>query len=115
MASIPARPSCAHQQQLIVDVRESGHHHVYAAMCMSCMCMYLCLYVQVRSGLRHGGFVRAVEAWWGPVAGAEPLPDNYDGPLRAVKLTFSDKSAPVVSLRPCLHCSSAHAAGCTAA
>jgi hypothetical protein len=53
--------------------------------------------VQVRSGLRQGGFVRAVEAWWGPVVGAEPLPDNYDGPLRAVKLTFSDKTEPVVS------------------
>ncbi|WIA31059.1 hypothetical protein OEZ86_001089 [Tetradesmus obliquus] len=54
--------------------------------------------LQVRSGLRHGGFVRAVEAWWGPapVVGGAPLPDNYDGPLRAVKLMFSDKTEPVV-------------------
>jgi hypothetical protein len=58
----------------------------------------VCTCVQVRSGLRNGGFVRAVEAWWGPAVGADPLPDNYDGPLCAVKLTFSDKTEPVVSL-----------------
>jgi hypothetical protein len=59
---------------------------------------HVCMRVQVRSGLRHGGFIRAVEAWWGPVVGAEPLPDKYDGPLHAVKLTFSDKTEPVVSV-----------------
>jgi hypothetical protein len=58
--------------------------------------MSLCM--QVRSGLRHGGFIRAVEAWWGPVVGAAPLADNYDGPLRAVKVTFGDKTEPVVRL-----------------
>lgn len=54
--------------------------------------------LQVRSGLRKGGFLRQVEAWWGPVVGQEPLPDNYDGPLRAIRLTFSDQKEAVVSL-----------------
>eukprot|EP00879_Flechtneria_rotunda_P013498 GHRR01014093.1.p1 GENE.GHRR01014093.1~~GHRR01014093.1.p1 ORF type:complete len:350 (+),score=100.89 GHRR01014093.1:875-1924(+) len=52
--------------------------------------------LQVTAGLRSKGFLRKVEAWWGPVAGAEPLPDNFDGPLRAVRLTFSDHKEPVV-------------------
>jgi hypothetical protein len=59
---------------------------------------YVCMCMQVRSGLRHGGFIRAVEAWWGPVVGAGPMPDNYDGPLHAVKLIWSDKSESVVSM-----------------
>eukprot|EP00878_Enallax_costatus_P029822 GHUV01032381.1.p1 GENE.GHUV01032381.1~~GHUV01032381.1.p1 ORF type:complete len:258 (+),score=55.74 GHUV01032381.1:66-776(+) len=52
--------------------------------------------LQLRSGLRKGGFLRQVEVWWGPVVGQEPLPDNYDGPLRAVRLAFSDQKQPVV-------------------
>lgn len=31
------------------------------------------------------------------MVGAEPMPDNWDGPLRAVKLVFSDKREPLVS------------------
>eukprot|EP00775_Hariotina_reticulata_P002364 gene2364-2669_t len=51
--------------------------------------------LQVAAGLRSRGVLRKVEAWWGPVMG-QPLPDNFDGPLRAVRLTFSDQRQPVV-------------------
>jgi hypothetical protein len=47
------------------------------------------------AGLRNKGFLRKVEAWWGPVTGL-PLPDNFDGPLRAVRVTFSDEKQSVV-------------------
>lgn len=79
---------------LAVFLKSQYNYCPAAAVIVDAVC------VQVRSGLRHGGFVRAVEAWWGPapVVGGAPLPDNYDGPLRAVKLTFSDKTEPVVSL-----------------
>lgn len=57
--------------------------------------------LQVAAGLRSAGFLRKLEAWWGPVVGAEPLPDNYDGPLRAVRLTFAHKKQTVVRARRC--------------
>lgn len=54
-----------------------------------------CWWWQSPAGLRNKGFLRKVEAWWGPVTGL-PLPDNFDGPLRAVRVTFSDEKQSVV-------------------
>jgi hypothetical protein len=53
--------------------------------------------LQVAVGLRSQGFVRRVEAWWGPSANTQPWQKTEDGPLIALRVKFTGDKEPEVS------------------
>lgn len=53
--------------------------------------------MQVAVGLRNQGFINKVEVWWGPSANSQQWELTQDGPLAAVRISFTGDKAPEVS------------------
>jgi hypothetical protein len=53
--------------------------------------------MQVAIGLRSQSFVDRVEVWWGASANSQPWQLNEDGPLIAVRVSFTGDKQPDVS------------------
>jgi hypothetical protein len=57
-----------------------------------------CALPQVAAGLRSRGFLSKLEAWWGaPKAAGQAAAASADGPITALRLTFTNDKEPVVS------------------
>jgi hypothetical protein len=58
------------------------------------LCRWLRL--QVAVGLRNQGFIKKVEVWWGPSANNQPWQMTSDGPLIAIRISFTGDKEPEV-------------------
>lgn len=47
-------------------------------------------------GLRNQGFIKKVEVWWGPSANNKPWQMTSDGPLIAIRVSFTGDKEPEV-------------------
>ena len=54
--------------------------------------------LQVAVGLRSQGFVRKLEAWWGPAGLQQAQQTPVDGPLTAIRISFTGDKDPAVSV-----------------
>jgi hypothetical protein len=53
--------------------------------------------MQVAVGLRSQGFISKVEVWWGPSANSQPWELTQDGPLVAIRISFTGELTHEVS------------------